>query len=98
FRASALKSSKANSRVHLLGSGAILRQVMRAQELLAERFGVTADVWSVTSYNELRRDALACERWNRLHPTAKPRASYLETLLAKEQGIFIAASDYLKMW
>src|SRR5262249_52906595 len=68
FRSSALKQSKAKSRVHLLGSGPILRQAIRAQELLAEKYGVAADVWSVTSYTELRRDALACERWNRLHP------------------------------
>jgi pyruvate dehydrogenase E1 component len=84
------------TRVHLLGSGSILREALRAQELLAERFDVAADVWSVTSYKELRREALAVERWNRLHPTATPRQSYLEKVLAPEKGIFIAASDYLK--
>jgi pyruvate dehydrogenase E1 component len=82
--------------VHLLGSGAILREAMRAQEILAERYEVAADVWSVTSYKELRRDALAVERWNRLHPTAKPKQSYVESLLGQEKGIFIAASDYMK--
>ena len=60
---------------------------MRAQELLAEKYGVAADVWSVTSFTELRREALECERWNRLHPTEKPRRSYLETLLANEKNI-----------
>jgi pyruvate dehydrogenase E1 component len=84
------------TRVHLLGSGAILREALRAQEVLAEREGIAADVWSVTSYKELRREALEAERWNRLHPTAEPRRSYLENLLAAEQGVFIAASDYMK--
>ena len=84
------------TRVHLLGSGAILREALRAQELLAERYQVAADVWSVTSYKELRRDALECERWNRLHPTAESRRSYLEKLLANEKGVFIAATDYMK--
>src|SRR5207244_3736449 len=82
--------------VHLLGSGAILRETLRAQEILAERYGVAADVWSVTSYKELRRDALDVERWNLFHPTATPRTSYVETLLANETGVFVAASDYLK--
>ena len=77
-------AARAKSKVHLLGSGAILREALRAQEILAEKYGVAADVWSVTSYKELRRDALECERWNRLHPTATPRKSYLEKLLAKE--------------
>jgi pyruvate dehydrogenase E1 component len=91
-----IRNPKSRVRVHLFGSGAILRETLRAQELLAERFGVAADAWSATSYQQLRRDALEVERWNLLHPTEKPRQSYLERLLAKEQGIFIAASDYLK--
>jgi len=82
-------------RLHLFGSGAILREVMAAQALLAER-GVAADVWSVTSYTELRRDALACERWNRLHPGAPPRQSYVEEQLAAEPWPIVAATDYLK--
>jgi pyruvate dehydrogenase E1 component len=81
---------------HLLGSGSILREALRAQEILADRFDIAADVWSVTSYKELRRDALAVERWNRLHPTARPRQSYVERLLGQEKGIFIAATDYMK--
>jgi len=84
------------TRVHLLGSGAILREALRAQEVLAERYQVAADVWSVTSYKELRRDALECERWNRLHPTAESRRSYVEKLLANEKGVFLAATDYMK--
>ncbi len=88
--------STPRSKIHLLGSGPILRYCLSAQQVLAEKYGVAADVWSVTSYKELRRDALACERWNTLHPTEPPRKSYLETLLAKEQGLFVAASDYMK--
>ncbi len=65
--------TKGNRRVHLLGSGSILREALRAQEMLAEHFGVAADVWSVTSYKELRREALEVERWNLLHPTSEPR-------------------------
>jgi pyruvate dehydrogenase E1 component len=98
FRPSTLKNPKAKSKVHLLGSGSILREALRAQEMLAEKYGVAADVWSVTSYKELRREALECERWNRLHPTAPPRRSYLEDLLARESGVFLAASDYMKSW
>ena len=82
-------------RVHLFGSGAILREALAAQRLLAER-GVAADVWSVTSYSELRRDALACERWNRLHPEAPPRQSFLAAALADQPWPVIAVSDYLK--
>ncbi len=95
-RVSPLQKSKAKSRVHLFGSGPMLRQTLRAQELLAEKYGIAADVWSVTSYTELRREALACERWNRLHPTQPAHTSYLEKLLANEKGVFIAASDYMK--
>jgi pyruvate dehydrogenase E1 component len=84
------------SKVHLLGSGAILHEAARAQQLLAERFQIAADVWSVTSYKELRREALEAERWSRLHPLAPPRKSYIETLLAEESGVFVAASDYMK--
>jgi pyruvate dehydrogenase E1 component len=84
------------TRVQLLGSGPILRHCLKAQELLGEKYGVAADVWSVTSYGELRRDALACERWNLLHPAESPRKCYVEALLEKEAGVFVAASDYMK--
>jgi pyruvate dehydrogenase E1 component len=83
-------------KVQLLGSGAILREALRAQDILAERFGVASDVWSVTSYNQLYRDALAAERWNRLHPTAPPRRGYIEEVFAGQYGPFIAASDYVR--
>jgi pyruvate dehydrogenase E1 component len=84
------------SKVHLFGSSVIVRECLRAQSILAEKFGIAADVWSATSYKELRRDALACDRWNRLHPTATPWKSYLQTILEKEEGVFVAATDYMK--
>ena len=84
-------------KAHLFGSGPILREALRAQEVLAEKFDVSADVWSATSYKLLRGDALNTKRWNMLHPTAVPKKSYLESILENEQGVFIAVSDYMKM-
>ncbi len=84
------------TKVHLFGSGPILPLVLRAQEMLGQQFGVAADVWSATSYKELRREAQEVERWNMLHPTETPRQSYLQKVLAKEEGVFVAASDYMK--
>jgi pyruvate dehydrogenase E1 component len=83
-------------RVQLLGSGAILREVLAAADLLAGDFGVQADVWSVTSWTELRRDGLAAERWNLLHPAERQRRSRVEELLADRPGPVVAASDYVK--
>jgi pyruvate dehydrogenase E1 component len=83
-------------RVQLFGSGAILRSVLRAQELLADQFQISSDVWSVTSYTQLRRDAQDCERWNMLNPTQPRRQSYLEQVLEGVDGPFIAASDYVR--
>jgi len=80
----------------LFGSGPILREVLRAQDLLSERYGVAADVWSVPSYNQLRRQALEVERWNRLHPAERPRTPYLLQALAHAEGPIIAATDYMK--
>jgi pyruvate dehydrogenase E1 component len=85
-------------RVQLLGSGTILREVIAAADLLADDFGVTADIWSAPSFNELRREGLRTERWNRLHPTEKPRRSYVETCLADQTGPVIAATDYIKAY
>jgi len=84
--------------VQLLGSGTILREVIAAAELLEKDFGVAADVWSVTSFNELRREGLDCERWNMLHPEAPRRVSYVEQCLAPSAGPVIAASDYIKAY
>ena len=83
-------------RVQLFGSGAILNEVIAAADLLAERYGVAADVWSVTSYSELRRDALDADRWNMLHPGEPPRRPYLAEALDGAEGPFVAATDYLK--
>jgi pyruvate dehydrogenase E1 component len=89
--------SKAKTRVQLLGSGTILREVMAAADLLENDWGVAADVWSATSFTELRRDGLAAERWNLLHPEAKPRVPYVTELLQKRPaGPVVAASDYIK--
>jgi len=89
--------SQGKIRVQLMGSGTILREVLAAAELLFKDFGVPSDVWSVTSFNELRREALAAERWNQLHPEDDSRKSYLETCLADRQGPYIAATDYMKI-
>jgi pyruvate dehydrogenase E1 component len=83
-------------KAHLFGSGPILRSALRAQEILGNRYGVSADVWSATNYKQLRSEALNARRWNMLHPAEPPRKSYLENLLAREEGVFVAASDYLK--
>jgi pyruvate dehydrogenase E1 component len=83
-------------RVQLLGSGAILREVIAAAHLLADDFGVGADVWSCPSFTELRRDGLDTERWNLLHPGEAPRASWVERMLQPREGPVVAASDYLK--
>ncbi|HEY5993499.1 MAG TPA: pyruvate dehydrogenase (acetyl-transferring), homodimeric type, partial [Gallionellaceae bacterium] len=85
-------------RVQLLGSGTILREVIAAAELLQKDFGVSADIWSVTSFNELRREGLDCERWNMLHPEASRRVSYVEQCLAQRSGPVVAATDYIKSY
>jgi len=87
---------KKTPRVQLLGSGTIFREVLAAADLLASDFGVAADVWSVPSFNELRREGLDVERWNRLHPTEEPKRSHVETLLADRPGPVIASTDYIK--
>jgi len=83
--------------LQLFGSGPILNEAVRAQQILAERYGVAADVWSVTSYNELRREALRTERWNRLHPDQPARVPYIVTALKGEPGPIVAATDYMKV-
>ena len=88
--------ANARARVQIFGSGAILNCAVAAQELLAEKFNIASDVWSVTSYTELRREAADCDRWNMLHPTETPRKSYLEKTLEGVEGPFISASDYVR--
>ena len=87
------KSHKA----HIFSSGPLLRGALKAQDILAEQFDVSADVWSATSYKLLRGEALNVKRWNMLHPTAAQKKSYLETTLQQEEGVFVAVSDYMKM-
>lgn len=84
-------------KAHVLGSGPIINEALRAQQILAERYDVSADVWSATNYKLLRHDALRAQRWNMLHPTAPRRKPYVQDLLKKEQGVFVAVSDNLKM-
>jgi len=83
-------------KAHILGSGPLINQALRAQQILAERYNVSADVWSATSYKRLRNETIQCKRWNMLHPTESPRRSYLENTLAKEKGVFVAVSDSIR--
>ena len=85
-------------RVQLMGSGAILREVIAAAELLREDFDIDSDVWSVTSFNELRREGMEVERWNMLHPGETPRTSYVETMLHDREGPVVAATDYVNIY
>jgi pyruvate dehydrogenase E1 component len=84
-------------KTHIFGSGPIIRSALKAQEILAERYNVSADVWSATNYKQLRNDALRCRRWNMLHPTEAPKKSHVETVLEKEKGVFVAVSDFMKI-
>jgi pyruvate dehydrogenase E1 component len=95
FRATA--KPNASARAQLFGSGAILPEVIKAQEILESRYDVGADVWTVTSYGELYREGHACERWNMLHPAADTqRVPYVTQMLKEAPGVFVAASDYVK--
>ena len=94
YRASEVKRSKL--RAQLFGSGAILREALKAQEILGEKYGVSADVWSVTSYKSLYYDGIDTERWNMLHPTEKARVPYVSQCLADPDGVLVAATDYIK--
>lgn len=96
YRYRSREVENAKARVQLFGSGAILNGVLKAQEMLAEQFSIASDVWSVTSYTQLRREAGDCDRWNMLHPTETPKKSYLEEALDGAEGPFIAASDYVR--
>ena len=84
--------------LQLLGSGTILREVMAAAEILQNDYGVAADVWSVTSFNQLRREALSVSRWNMLHPTKNAKTSHIENCLKNRNGPVVAATDYMKLY
>jgi pyruvate dehydrogenase E1 component len=90
------RGPEAGVKAHLFASGSIMQSALKAQFILAEKYGVSADVWSATSYKLLRSDAIRCQRWNMLHPAAPPQSSYLQQLLAKEQGAFVAVSDNIR--
>ncbi len=92
------QGGKHRLRVQLMGSGTILREVIAAAELLEQDWQVSADVWSVTSFNELQRDGSDVERWNRLHPTETPKTSYVTQVLADTAGPAIAATDYIRTY
>jgi pyruvate dehydrogenase E1 component len=92
------RKKKGQPTVQLIGCGTILREVMEAATLLESDFGIAADVWSATSFTELRREGIDAERWNLLHPDKKPRASYVEQCLGKRKGPVVAASDYVRLF
>jgi pyruvate dehydrogenase E1 component len=96
YRVRMAEKKQGQARAQLLGSGAILLEVLKAQQILAERYNVAADVWSVTSYQELYRDGHAADRWNRLHPGEKPRTPWVTQCLAETEGVIVSASDYVK--
>ena len=95
-----LQSSKKQDakKVKLLGSGSILQQVIEAAILLDEQFGVAANVYSVTSFGELRKEAINCERWNMLNPESEPRVPHVTECLAAIEGPVIAATDYVRAY
>jgi pyruvate dehydrogenase E1 component len=95
FKPSQKKDTKL--RAQLFGSGAIMFEVLKAQEILESKYGIAADVWSVTSYKELYRDGNDCERWNMLHPGDKPKIPFVTEKLKDTQGVLVAASDYMKV-
>jgi pyruvate dehydrogenase E1 component len=88
--------AKPKGTVQLLGSGSILTEAIQAQQILAEKYSVAADVWSATSYTELRREALKTERWNMLHPAEAAKVPYVQQILGATEGPVVAASDYMK--
>jgi pyruvate dehydrogenase E1 component len=98
LREAPAKRGKNAARVQLMGSGTILREVIAAADLLRDDYGIESDLWSATSFNELRRDGLETERWNTLHPLEEKKASYVEQCLAGRKGPVIAATDYMKSY
>src|SRR5207245_11669965 len=95
FKTSAKKDAKL--RAQLCGSGTIMYEVLKAQQILEEKYNVAADCWSVTSYKYLYRDGNDCERWNMLHPGQSSRVPYVTQCLKDVPGVFVAASDYMKV-
>jgi pyruvate dehydrogenase E1 component len=98
YKLDSVGSGSGDKQAQLLGSGAILREVEKAAVMLLADWGVSSDIWSVTSFNELARDGADVARWNRLHPTAEPRSSYVAQVMKSAEGPVIAATDYIKMY
>ena len=96
YKFKAAENTRARRQAQLLGSGAILKETLKAQKILEEKYDVAADVWSVTSYKELYNEGHDAERWNMLHPTQAPRVPYVTSCLANTPGVIVAASDYVK--
>lgn len=96
YQKSAQKPAKDGAKAHLFGSGVIIRQVLEAAEIL-EKEGVSTDVWSATSWTELYRDAVSCDRWNLLHPGEKEKVPYIQQTLKDEEGVFVSANDWIKL-
>jgi pyruvate dehydrogenase E1 component len=96
YKLRASTKKKAKGRAQLIGSGAILNEVLKAQQMLEKDYDVAADVWSAPSFQELYRDGHACERWNRLHPGEPPRVPHVTQCLEKAEGVIVVASDYVK--
>jgi pyruvate dehydrogenase E1 component len=89
-------NNRGKIKIQLLGCGAILREMIAAAEILSKEYNIDSDVWSVTSFNELRKDGMSIERKNLLNPGQKPEKSYVEKCLEKREGTIIAASDYIR--
>jgi len=97
LRSRSVEVEKPQAKAQLLGSGAILNEVIKASEILKEEYSVASDIWSVTSYKELHMDALEKDRWNMLHPDEKPQRPYVAEMLDSDDGkVYVAASDYVK--
>jgi pyruvate dehydrogenase E1 component len=96
YKFSSVEAASSKARVQLFGSGAILRHVLEAAKLLADKYNVSSDVWSVTSYTQLRREAQSVERWNMLHPDQPAKKSYIQTVLEGVKGPIISASDNVR--
>jgi pyruvate dehydrogenase E1 component len=97
YRFNTSKKKDAKLKAQLFGSGTIMYEVLKAQQILEEKYGVAADVWSVTSYKQLYADGNECDRWNMLHPGETPRVPYVTQQLEDAEGVFVAASDYMKV-
>jgi pyruvate dehydrogenase E1 component len=97
YRFNTSKKKDAKLKAQLFGSGTIMYEVLKAQTILEEKYGVAADVWSVTSYKQLYADGNECDRWNMLHPSETPRVPYVTQQLEDAEGVFVAASDYMKV-